>query len=265
MSEQFSRTELLLGSESMKCLADSKVAVFGIGGVGGYVVEALVRSGIGAIDLIDSDIVCESNLNRQIIATRTTLGQFKVDAMKERIMQINPDCKVTTHRCFYLPDTAKQFDFKSYDYIVDAVDTVTAKIELVLQAKECNVPIISSMGAGNKLNPAEFEVADIYKTSVCPLAKVMRRELKKRGVKKLKVVYSKEEPLTPMNTVETTKTIKQQGVNAQETGPKEMLNTEKTGIGVQKRVTPGSVSFVPSVVGLIIASEVVKDLVFTEK
>ncbi len=244
MSEQFSRTELLLGSESMKCLANSRVAVFGIGGVGGYVVEALVRSGIGAVDLIDSDTVCESNLNRQIIATKATIGQFKVDAMEERIMQINPDCRVITHRCFYLPETAEQFDFNQYDYVVDAVDTVTAKIELVMRAKECNVPIISSMGAGNKLNPAEFEVTDIYKTSVCPLAKVMRRELKRRGVKKLKVVYSKEEPIMPKEVVEPEREV---------------------GVTVKKRVTPGSVAFVPSVVGLIIASEVVKDLSFVEK
>lgn len=227
MSEQFSRTELLLGSESMGRLANARVAVFGIGGVGGYVVEALVRSGIGAVDLIDSDTVCESNLNRQIIATRDTLGKQKVEAMKERIMQINPECKVTAHCCFYLPETADEFDFTQYDYVVDAVDTVTAKIELVMRAKECNVPIISSMGAGNKLNPADFEVADIYKTSVCPLAKVMRRELKKRGVKKLKVVYSKEEP-------------------------------------IKKCTPPGSTAFVPSVVGLIIASEVVKDIAFAE-
>ncbi len=227
MSEQFSRTELLLGSESMGRLANARVAVFGIGGVGAYVVEALVRSGIGAVDLIDSDTVCESNLNRQIIATRDTLGKQKVDAMKERIMQINPECKVTAHCCFYLPETADEFDFTQYDYVVDAVDTVTAKIELVMRAKECNVPIISSMGAGNKLNPADFEVADIYKTSVCPLAKVMRRELKKRGVKKLKVVYSKEEP-------------------------------------IKKCTPPGSTAFVPSVVGLIIASEVVKDVACVE-
>ncbi|MBO5087880.1 MAG: tRNA threonylcarbamoyladenosine dehydratase [Lachnospiraceae bacterium] len=227
MSEQFSRTELLLGSESMGRLANARVAVFGIGGVGGYVVEALVRSGIGAVDLIDSDTVCESNLNRQIIATRDTLGKQKVDAMKERIMQINPECKVTAHCCFYLPETADEFDFTQYDYVVDAVDTVTAKIELVMRAKECNVPIISSMGAGNKLNPADFEVADIYKTSVCPLAKVMRRELKKRGVKRLKVVYSKEEP-------------------------------------IKKCTPPGSTAFVPSVVGLIIASEVVKDIACVE-
>lgn len=256
MSKQFSRTELLLGNESMNRLADARVAVFGIGGVGGYTVEALVRSGVGAIDLIDSDTVCESNLNRQIIATRTTIGQFKVDAMKERIMQINPECKVTVHRCFYLPETAEQFDFTEYDYVVDAVDTVTAKLQLVMQAKECNVPIISSMGAGNKLNPAEFEVADIYKTSVCPLAKVMRRELKKRGVKKLKVVYSKEEPITPMNTENTQ-------VENPHNGNRVCEEADKidTGFGAKKRVTPGSIAFVPSVVGLIIASEVVKDLV----
>lgn len=256
MSEQFSRTELLLGNESMNRLADARVAVFGIGGVGGYTVEALVRSGVGAIDLIDSDTVCESNLNRQIIATRTTIGQFKVDAMKERIMQINPDCKVKVHRCFYLPETAEQFDFHEYDYVVDAVDTVTAKIQLVMQARECNVPIISSMGAGNKLNPAEFEVADLYKTSVCPLAKVMRRELKKRGVKKLKVVYSKEEPITPIN-ITSTIVENQPNIN----GICEETDKKDTGFGVKKRVTPGSIAFVPSVVGLIIASEVVKDLV----
>ncbi len=217
----------------MVALAKARVAVFGIGGVGGYVVEALVRSGVGAIDLIDNDRVCVSNLNRQIIATRDTIGQWKVEAMKERIMQIHPDCQVTTHTCFYLPETAKDFDFHRYDYIVDAVDTVTAKLELVMQAKACDVPIISSMGAGNKLNPAEFEVADIYKTSVCPLAKVMRRELKKRGVDGLKVVYSKEEPIAPKGD----------------------------GSEDKRRATPGSVAFVPSVVGLIIASEVIKDIV----
>lgn len=232
MQEQFSRTELLLGEDGMQRLAASRVAVFGIGGVGGYVVEALVRSGIGAVDLIDSDKVVLSNLNRQIIATRSSIGKYKVDAMKERIMDINPDCQVRVHRCFYLPETRDEFDFSQYSYVVDAVDTVTAKLELVMQAKEAGVPVISSMGAGNKLHPAEFEVADIYKTSVCPLAKVMRRELKKRGIKKLKVVYSKEEPLR---------------VSAAEEAP-------------ARRSTPGSVAFVPSVAGLIIASEVIKDL-----
>lgn len=232
MREQFSRTELLLGAEAMEKLARARVAVFGIGGVGGYVVEALVRSGIGAVDLIDSDRVCLSNLNRQIIATRSTIGMYKVDAMKERILDINPDCQVEVHRCFYLPQTRDGFDFSQYSYVVDAVDTVTAKLELAVQAKETGVPIISSMGAGNKLNPAELEVSDIYKTSVCPLAKVMRRELKTRGIKKLKVVYSREEPIK---------------VSASE---------EET----TRRSTPGSSAFVPSAAGLIIASEVIKDL-----
>lgn len=232
----FSRTELLLGPDSMERLKHARVAVFGVGGVGGYVVEALVRSGIGEIDIIDSDKVSTSNINRQIIATTKTVGQYKVDAMKERILDINPDCKVNGYPCFYLPDTKDNFDFSNYDYVVDAVDTVTAKIQLVTEAKEKKVPIISSMGAGNKLNPAEFEVADLSRTSVCPLAKVMRRELKKRGIHHLKVVYSKEKPLTP--------------------APCE----EETG----KRVTPGSVAFVPSVVGLIIASEVIKDLIKNE-
>ena len=241
MAEEFSRTELLLGSNALEKLAQSRVAVFGIGGVGGYVVEALVRSGIGAVDLIDNDTVCLSNLNRQIIATRKTVGQYKTDVMKDRIMDINPECKVEVHRCFYLPETKDEFDFLQYSYVVDAVDTVTAKIQLVVQAEEAGVPIISSMGAGNKLNPADFEITDIYKTSVCPLAKVMRRELKKRNVKHLKVVYSKEEPITPTGNAET----------------------EQTGADVasKRRSTPGSVAFVPSVVGLLIASEVVKDLI----
>lgn len=241
MVEEFSRTGLLLGSEALEKLAQSRVAVFGIGGVGGYVVEALVRSGIGAVDLIDNDTVCLSNLNRQIIATRKTVGQYKTDVMKERIMDINPECKVEIHRCFYLPETKDEFDFLQYSYVVDAVDTVTAKIQLVVQAEEAGVPIISSMGAGNKLNPADFEITDIYKTSVCPLAKVMRRELKKRNVKHLKVVYSKEEPIAPIENTET----------------------EQTGADVasKRRSTPGSVAFVPSVVGLLIASEVVKDLI----
>ena len=241
MTEEFSRTELLLGSDALEKLAKSKVAVFGIGGVGGYVVEALVRSGIGAVDLIDNDTVSVSNLNRQIIATRKSVGQYKTDVMKERIMDINPECKVEVHRCFYLPENKDEFDFSQYSYVVDAVDTVTAKIQLVVQAEEAGVPIISSMGAGNKLNPADFEITDIYKTSVCPLAKVMRRELKKRNVKHLKVVYSKEEPIAPIENTET----------------------EQTGADVasKRRSTPGSVAFVPSVVGLLIASEVVKDLI----
>ena len=198
MLNQFSRTELLLGKESMERLANARVAVFGVGGVGGYTVEALVRSGVGTIDLIDDDKVCLTNLNRQIIATRKTVGQYKADVMKKRILEINPNAVVHVHKCFFLPENSDEFDFSQYSYVVDAVDTVTAKIALVLKAQEAEVPVISSMGAGNKLNPADFEVADIYKTSVCPLAKVMRRELKKRGVKHLKVVYSKEKPITPI-------------------------------------------------------------------
>lgn len=249
MLNQFSRTEILFGQEAMNRLKNSRIAVFGIGGVGGYTVEALVRSGVGAIDLIDDDKVCLTNLNRQIIATRKTIGKYKTDVMKERILEINPDCKVEVHKCFYLPENKDDFDFTQYDYIVDAVDTVTAKIQLVMEAQEKGVPIISSMGAGNKLNPAEFEVADIYKTSVCPLAKVMRRELKKRGVKKLKVVYSKEKPVRPIEDMAIscrTNCICPPG--AQHTC-------------TERRDIPGSTAFVPSVVGMIIASEVIKDLV----
>lgn len=249
MLNQFSRTELLLGKEAMERLSRARVAVFGVGGVGGYAVEALVRSGVGAIDLIDDDKVCLTNLNRQIIATRKTVGQYKVDVMKERILDINPDCRVEIHKCFYLPETQDEFDFVQYSYVIDAVDTVTAKIALVMQARETGTPIISSMGAGNKLNPAEFEVADIYKTSVCPLAKVMRRELKKRGVKKLKVVYSKEQPLTP-------KEDKASGCRENCICPP---GTEHK--CTERRAIPGSTAFVPSVAGLIIASEVVKDLI----
>lgn len=234
---QFSRTELLFGEEAMAKLANARVAVFGVGGVGGYTVEALVRSGIGEIDIIDNDDVSFTNLNRQIIALRSTVGKSKVDVMRDRILDINPDCKVNVHKCFYLPETKDEFDFHDYTYVVDAIDTVTGKIQLVMQANEAGVPIISSMGAGNKINPTMFEVADIYKTSVCPLAKVMRRELKKRNIKKLKVVYSKEEAIKP------------QGIDgcAEE--------------GCSKRQIPGSNAFVPSVVGLIIASEVIKDIV----
>lgn len=248
MLNQFSRTELLLGKEAMERLSHARVAVFGVGGVGGYAVEALVRSGVGAIDLIDDDKVCLTNLNRQIIATRKTVGQYKVDVMKERILDINPDCKVEIHKCFYLPETQDEFDFRQYSYVIDAVDTVTAKLALVMQAKEAGTPIISSMGAGNKLNPAEFEVADIYKTSVCPLAKVMRRELKKRGVKKLKVVYSKEQPLTPVDDM---------AISCREHCVCPPGAAHKC---TERRAIPGSTAFVPSVAGLIIASEVVKDL-----
>lgn len=242
MENQFSRTELLFGKKAMEKFAGSRVAVFGIGGVGGYTTEALVRSGIGEIDLIDSDRVSLTNLNRQIIALRSTVGKYKVDVMQERIMDINPDIKVHVHKCFYLPETKDQFDFSKYDYVVDAVDTVMAKIQLVMEAKEAGVPIISSMGAGNKLDPAAFQVADIYKTSVCPLAKVMRRELKSRGIKKLKVVYSQELPIKP----------DPEAISA--------YQAEETPEESRKRSIPGSAAFVPSVAGLIIAGEVLKDL-----
>lgn len=248
MLNQFSRTELLLGKDAMEKLAASRVAVFGIGGVGGYTVEALARSGIGAIDIIDDDKVCLTNINRQIIATRKTIGKYKVDVAEERILDINPDAAVRKYKTFYMPDTADQFDFTEYDYIVDAIDTVTGKIELAVNAQKAGTPIISSMGAGNKLNAAGFEVADIYKTSVCPLAKVMRRELKKRNIKKLKVVYSKEPPMTPIESKEIS--CKSNCVCP----PGTARNCK------QRRQVPGSVAFVPSVVGLIIAGEVVNDL-----
>ncbi len=235
MQNLFSRTELLLGKDAMNKLASSRVAVFGIGGVGGYTVEALVRSGIGAIDIIDNDIVSPSNINRQIYATTKTIDEYKVDVAARRIAEINPDVVVRSYKTFYMPDTSDRFDFTDYDYIVDAIDTVTGKLELIVRANEAKTPIISSMGAGNKLNPTAFEVTDIYKTSVCPLAKVMRRELKQRGIKKLKVVYSKEIPLTPLES------------------------DEPPASG--RRQTPGSTAFVPSVAGLIIAGEVIKDLI----
>ena len=248
MLTQFSRTELLLGKEAMEKLKNAKVAVFGIGGVGGYVCEALVRSGVGAFDLIDDDKVCLTNLNRQIIATRKTVGKYKTDVMRDRILEINPDARVEVHKCFFLPENADEFPFEEYDYIVDAVDTVTAKISLVMKAQEMNVPIISSMGAGNKLDASQFRVADIYKTKVCPLAKVMRRELKKRGVKKLKVVYSEEQPTRPVEDMAIscrTNCICPPGAAHKCT---------------ERRDIPGSAAFVPSVAGLIIAGEVVKDL-----
>lgn len=248
MLDQFSRTQLLLGNEGMDRLKGARVAVFGIGGVGGYAVEALVRSGIAAFDLIDDDKVCLTNLNRQIIATRKTVGQYKVDVMRDRILEINPKAQVEIHKCFYLPETASEFDFSSYSYIIDAVDTVTAKLELIMRAREAGVPIISCMGAGNKLDPTQFEVTDIYKTEICPLARVMRRELKKRGVEKLKVVYSKEKPTRPLEDMS--------------------LSCRKNCIcppGAERKCTdrrdiPGSVAFVPSVAGLIIAGEVIKDI-----
>lgn len=241
MCNQFIRTEILFGKDAMEKLSKSRIAVFGIGGVGGYTVEALVRSGVGAVDLIDNDNICLSNLNRQIIATHKTIGMSKTDAAEERIIDINPNCRVTKHKTFFTPQNSGNFDFSIYDYIVDAIDTVSGKIELVMKASEANVPIISSMGAGNKTNPALFEVADIYKTSVCPLARVMRNELKKRRIKKLKVVYSKEQPIKP-SEIEFSETE----------------NTQNT--GTKRRQTPGSTAFVPSVAGLIIAGEVINDL-----
>lgn len=249
MLNQFSRTELLFGKEAMDKLQNSRVAVFGIGGVGGYVCEALVRSGVYHFDLIDDDQVCLTNLNRQIIATRKTVGQYKVDVMRERILEINPDADVSVYKCFFLPENADEFPFEEYDYVVDAVDTVTAKIELVMKAQEKGVPIISSMGAGNKLDPSAFKVADIYKTRVDPLARVMRREMKKRGVKKLKVVYSEEDPKRP---------IEDMAVSCR--------NNRICPPGAQHKCTerrdiPGSTAFVPSVAGLIIAGEVIKDLI----
>ncbi|HWT74627.1 MAG TPA: tRNA threonylcarbamoyladenosine dehydratase [Mobilitalea sp.] len=248
MLNQFSRTELMFGKDGMEKLKNARVAVFGIGGVGGYTVEALARSGVGSLDLIDDDKVCLTNINRQIIATRKTVGKFKVDVMKERVLEINPDVIVTTHQCFYSAETADQFDFSQYDYIVDAIDTVSAKIEMVLRAQAKNVPIISCMGAGNKLDPTRFEVTDIYKTSVCPLAKVMRKELKVRGVKKLKVLYSQELPHKPLEDMAIsckTNCICPPGAIRKCTA---------------RRQIPGSNAFVPSVAGLIIAGEVIKDL-----
>lgn len=231
--EAFIRTELLIGEEGLRKLKNAKVAVFGIGGVGGYAAEALARSGTGGFLLVDKDVVSESNINRQIIATVKTIGRLKAELMKERILDINPQAEVEVKNCFFLPENAEEFDFTGYDYIIDAVDMVTAKIELALRAEAAGASIISSMGAGNKLDPSRFEVTDIYKTSVCPLARVMRRELKKRGLKKLKVVYSREEAITPGK----------------------ILSDES------KRMIPGSISFVPSAAGLLLAGEVVKDLI----
>ena len=248
MLNQFSRTQLLLGEEAMDKLKKSRVAIFGVGGVGGYVCEALARSGVGTFDLIDDDKVCLTNLNRQIIATRKTVGKYKVEVMKKRILDINPDAKVNIHQCFFLPENADEFSFNEYDYVVDAVDTVTAKIEIIMQAQKQEVPVISSMGAGNKLDPTAFRVADIYKTKVCPLAKVMRRELKKRGVKKLKVVYSEEQPIQPIEDM----SISCRANCICPPGAKHKCT--------ERRAIPGSVAFVPSVVGLIIAGEVVKDI-----
>ena len=237
----------------MEKLKNSRVAVFGIGGVGGYVCEALVRSGVGAFDLIDDDKVCLTNLNRQIIATRKTVGKYKVDVMKERMQEINPDVEVNVHRCFFLPENADDFQFEKYDYVVDAVDTVTAKLEIVMQAKKKQVPVISCMGAGNKLDASAFRVADIYKTKMCPLAKVMRRELKKRGVKELKVVYSEEKPTRPLENM----SISCRSHCICPPGAEHKCT--------ERRDIPGSVAFVPAVAGLIIAGEVVKDLTYIER
>lgn len=235
MLNQFSRTELLLGKEALEKLASSRVAVFGIGGVGGYVAEALARSGIGTVDIVDNDRVCVTNINRQIYATHSTVGRYKVDVAKERMLDINPNIKVNKFNVFFMPETSSLFDFSNYDYVVDAIDTVKGKIEIILKADEAGVPVISSMGAGNKLKASEFEVEDIYKTSVCPLARVMRHELKKRNIKSLKVVYSKEKPIIHRETTDS--------------------ESDSPG-----RALPGSVAFVPAVAGLIIAGEVVNDI-----
>ena len=234
ITQQNSRTAMLLGEEAVEKLASARVAIFGVGGVGGYVAEALARAGVGAIDLIDNDTVSLSNLNRQIIALHSTVGRLKVEVMAERIRDINPDCRVRALPLFYLPESASAFDFTSYDYIADAIDTVSAKLDLAVRAYEANTPIIAAMGAGNKLDASAFEVADIAKTSVCPLARVMRIELRKRGINHMKVVYSKEEPHTPQG--------------------------EQASDAAGRRATPGSVSFVPGAAGLVMAGEIIKDL-----
>ena len=239
MLNQFSRTALLVGTQAIAKLQNSRVAIFGIGGVGGYVAEALARSGVGSFDLIDNDTVALTNLNRQIIATHATLGQPKVQVMAERIQAINPEAVVHAHQCFFLPENAHEFNFEQYDYVVDAVDTVAAKIAIIMAAKAANVPVISSMGAGNKMDPGKFQVADIFKTSVDPLARVMRQEMKKRGVRKLKVVYSTELPLSPVDE----------------------LDGECHAEAPKRRALPGSTAFTPSAAGLLLASEVVKDLI----
>ena len=247
MLNQFSRTQLLFGPEAMEKLRMSRVAVFGIGGVGGYAVEALARSGIGALDLIDDDRVCLTNLNRQLHATRKTIGQYKVDAAEERVHEINPDCRVNTYRLFYLPDTRDQFDFTQYDYVIDAIDTVTGKLALIEAANAAGTPIICSMGAGNKTDPTAFRVADIYRTSVCPLARVIRSECRKRGIRRLKVVYSTEQPVRP---------LEDPAIRCRS----HCICPPDTRKCTVRRDIPGSTAFVPSVAGLIIAGEVVKDL-----
>ena len=249
LSEQFSRTALLIGDDNIRLLESKRVCIFGIGGVGGFAAEALARSGIGSLDLVDNDEVCLSNLNRQIIALHSTIGRKKTEVMRDRILDINPAARVRIHNCFFLPETADQFDFEDYDYVIDAVDTVTAKIEIIMRCKAKSVPVISSMGAGNKLDATQFKVADIYKTTMCPLAKVMRHELKKRSVTSLKVVYSTEAPEKPIM------------LNAGSSPASSEPDTPVT--GPVRRFIPGSVAWVPSVAGLIIAGEVVKDLTGT--
>ncbi len=250
MLHKFSRTELLIGAEGLKKLAGSKVAVFGVGGVGSFVVEGLARAGVGRFVLVDDDCVCLTNINRQLHATTKTVGKPKVEVMRDRVLEINPKAEVTVFQKFYLPDTADELIADDYDYIVDAVDTVTAKIDIVVKAKAMNIPVISCMGAGNKLDPTKFEVADIFDTSICPLAKVMRQQLRKRGITSLKVVYSKEEPLKPVET---------EGSSCATGCICPAGTTRKCTVRHQ---IPGSISFVPSVAGLIIAGEVVKDIVF---
>lgn len=254
MENPWARTQLLLGAEAIDLLQKARVAVFGVGGVGSFAVEALARSGVGELVLVDDDEVCVSNINRQIIATTKTVGQSKVEAAKRRVLEINPSANVTVYKEFFTPQTAHKFEFTSYDYVIDAIDTVSGKIELVLQAEKACTPLISCMGAGNKLDPTAFVITDIYKTSVCPLARVMRRELKKRGVKKLKVVYSTEPALVPLN--EKTEELFHE-IEARK------AQGEETGKIARKKTTPGSVSFVPSVEGLIAAGEVIKDLIKT--
>ena len=248
MLNQFSRSQLVFGKEAMDILAQSRVAVFGIGGVGGYTVEALARSGVGALDLIDDDKVCLTNLNRQILATRSTVGKYKVEVAKERILDINPKCVVTTHQTFFMPDTKDQFDFSQYDYVVDAIDTVTGKMEIIRCARDADVPVISAMGAGNKIDASAFRVADIYKTSVCPLARVMRRLCRKEGIKHLKVVYSQEEPIRPCEDMSIS--CRAHCICPPGTARK----------CTQRRDIPGSTAFAVAAAGMILAGEVVKDL-----
>ena len=248
MLNQFSRTQLLVGAEAIKKLSESRVAVFGIGGVGGYVCEALVRSGVGHFDLIDDDQVCLTNLNRQILATRKTVGKYKAEVMAERMQEINPEVDIRIHKCFFLPENADDFPFDEYDYVIDAVDTVTAKLELIMRCKEKNVPVISAMGAGNKLDAGRMKIADIYETSVCPLARVMRHELRKRGVKKLKVVYSDEQPIRPLEDM----SISCRSHCICPPGAQHKCT--------ERRDIPGSTAFVPAVAGLLIAGEVVRDI-----